>query len=79
MRKSRLINDEQRVCRVLQCGRIYKDAEILRRHTRKGGKSHLQCGRIYKDAEILNPLALMLCASASLQCGRIYKDAEIRS
>ena len=38
---------------LLQCGRIYKDAEIgyLVRHG-VPGIAYLQCGRIYKDAEI---------------------------
>ena len=38
---------------MLQCGRIYKDAEIPddgARFFREHGE--LQCGRIYKDAEI---------------------------
>ena len=37
----------------LQCGRIYKDAEIqARKSGASGGGAWLQCGRIYKDAEI---------------------------
>ena len=37
---------------LLQCGRIYKDAEISpdKRATREA--KDLQCGRIYKDAEM---------------------------
>ena len=39
----------------LQCGRIYKDAEIKRRMAPLEGRLiKLQCGRIYKDAEIGN-------------------------
>ena len=37
----------------LQCGRIYKDAEIATYgQSRTRDHSRLQCGRIYKDAEI---------------------------
>ena len=37
----------------LQCGRIYKDAEIrLARWRDQATHAGLQCGRIYKDAEI---------------------------
>ena len=37
----------------LQCGRIYKDAEIWSVAAyNAGGTNLLQCGRIYKDAEI---------------------------
>ena len=36
----------------LQCGRIYKDAEICRARPRPRRFARLQCGRIYKDAEI---------------------------
>ena len=36
----------------LQCGRIYKDAEILVRRAKTVLTPRLQCGRIYKDAEI---------------------------
>ena len=36
----------------LQCGRIYKDAEIRRLLSKTGYCFQLQCGRIYKDAEI---------------------------
>ena len=37
----------------LQCGRIYKDAEIYRRDEGRWIVAlELQCGRIYKDAEI---------------------------
>ena len=37
----------------LQCGRIYKDAEIFGASPRLSNFAHnLQCGRIYKDAEI---------------------------
>ena len=37
----------------LQCGRIYKDAEIRWEASRMWvGGIQLQCGRIYKDAEI---------------------------
>ena len=37
----------------LQCGRIYKDAEIEDRGFLIELASSLQCGRIYKDAEIV--------------------------
>ena len=44
----------------LQCGRIYKDAEILRRTGRvKSRNSRLQCGRIYKDAEMFGAADLL--------------------
>ena len=61
----------------LQCGRIYKDAEIRDGEVITGGHViELQCGRIYKDAEIGESLnARPLCVE--LQCGRIYKDAEM--
>ena len=36
----------------LQCGRIYKDAEIFGGAQDPGRENRLQCGRIYKDAEI---------------------------
>ena len=36
----------------LQCGRIYKDAEIRRFDLPRAARALLQCGRIYKDAEI---------------------------
>ena len=36
----------------LQCGRIYKDAEILKWEASGAVGGLLQCGRIYKDAEI---------------------------
>ena len=37
----------------LQCGRIYKDAEIPRFASKPSQNARLlQCGRIYKDAEI---------------------------
>ena len=53
MRKSASSKDKDPRVANLQCGRIYKDAEIfLRRTVRLGKKAHLQCGRIYKDAEI---------------------------
>ena len=38
--------------RFLQCGRIYKDAEICVFHSNPFVVQYLQCGRIYKDAEI---------------------------
>ena len=37
---------------LLQCGRIYKDAEIYERYDLNVRFASLQCGRIYKDAEI---------------------------
>ena len=37
----------------LQCGRIYKDAEIPWRALARSARNGLQCGRIYKDAEIV--------------------------
>ena len=36
----------------LQCGRIYKDAEIAKLLADAENIDMLQCGRIYKDAEI---------------------------
>ena len=36
----------------LQCGRIYKDAEILPAPFAQPMRCSLQCGRIYKDAEM---------------------------
>ena len=36
----------------LQCGRIYKDAEMTGTSTGRSSSLRLQCGRIYKDAEI---------------------------
>ena len=63
----------------LQCGRIYKDAEIRQKAQNTTCRiPTLQCGRIYKDAEMsLCPIALC-CAWGDLQCGRIYKDAEMQ-
>ena len=62
----------------LQCGRIYKDAEIspLARGFIIAGLV-LQCGRIYKDAEITYRSGGGGPDARKLQCGRIYKDAEI--
>ena len=37
---------------MLQCGRIYKDAEIWTCAKPHQARALLQCGRIYKDAEI---------------------------
>ena len=77
MRKSNKKFFEARTVYSLQCGRIYKDAEItlsihaLARHVL------LQCGRIYKDAEI-NYTRRRCRPCIGLQCGRIYKDAEMR-
>ena len=62
----------------LQCGRIYKDAEInLEPEIETLEQTILQCGRIYKDAEMRERHVPMDGGSVSLQCGRIYKDAEI--
>ena len=61
----------------LQCGRIYKDAEIRLPGHGDAAERELQCGRIYKDAEIMLSEKSRAVISA-LQCGRIYKDAEIR-
>ena len=63
---------------ILQCGRIYKDAEIIAisRHIVKAVHDSLQCGRIYKDAEMPKRKPKRK-AQNILQCGRIYKDAEI--
>ena len=36
----------------LQCGRIYKDAEIADLNVTEAKRILLQCGRIYKDAEM---------------------------
>ena len=62
----------------LQCGRIYKDAEIHNRKCFARPKVWLQCGRIYKDAEIGKTTVFRREGFARLQCGRIYKDAEIK-
>ena len=62
----------------LQCGRIYKDAEILEGVIEAVWVAiPLQCGRIYKDAEIKGPQGYS-ARPWILQCGRIYKDAEMR-
>ena len=62
MRKSLVANGQARPSEELQCGRIYKDAEIWSL-CRPCSARHreLQCGRIYKDAEI--------CVS-----GRVLRD-----
>ena len=60
----------------LQCGRIYKDAEIWKQECDVGISYNLQCGRIYKDAEIVT-VDVQYFNDETLQCGRIYKDAEI--
>ena len=61
----------------LQCGRIYKDAEIYKFGGEPVPAKKLQCGRIYKDAEIHAILRRLWSVIFRLQCGRIYKDAEI--
>ena len=61
----------------LQCGRIYKDAEITNADACQVPPDMLQCGRIYKDAEIVRLLFPKMWSPNELQCGRIYKDAEI--
>ena len=64
----------------LQCGRIYKDAEIVyARDMLLSATSRLQCGRIYKDAEMGLEMMRKSKTITKLQCGRIYKDAEIRA
>ena len=40
---------------LLQCGRIYKDAEIPAATLDNNCYQYLQCGRIYKDAETSMP------------------------
>ena len=60
----------------LQCGRIYKDAEMSHAKISCAPWKSLQCGRIYKDAEI-GYTGGSEGAFFFLQCGRIYKDAEI--
>ena len=62
----------------LQCGRIYKDAEIDETNDSAEARVLLQCGRIYKDAEIRWAGRENEGAHRDLQCGRIYKDAEMR-
>ena len=63
---------------LLQCGRIYKDAEIwILWIARICWHIHLQCGRIYKDAEMSCKGLAYGGELVHLQCGRIYKDAEI--
>ena len=63
----------------LQCGRIYKDAEIYEDvPVTLAPAELLQCGRIYKDAEMLSTPLYNPRPVNSLQCGRIYKDAEMR-
>ena len=61
MRKYEGYNHTDHTDHWLQCGRIYKDAEIkcLCRHGE--GETRLQCGRIYKDAEIRFPPAFCGC------------------
>ena len=61
----------------LQCGRIYKDAEIVSLDISPVNKDNLQCGRIYKDAEIAWAKDRTAFVADYLQCGRIYKDAEM--
>ena len=61
----------------LQCGRIYKDAEINMLIYLLVNFFLLQCGRIYKDAEICIRRLHVFDDAVMLQCGRIYKDAEI--
>ena len=60
----------------LQCGRIYKDAEMGEHRGCIASADLLQCGRIYKDAEMLGAVNARI-SLGWLQCGRIYKDAEI--
>ena len=78
MRKSANKRLKRQGIDLLQCGRIYKDAEIMTESDADVRDLTLQCGRIYKDAEI-TILATVTNISASLQCGRIYKDAEIKT
>ena len=61
---------------MLQCGRIYKDAEIGDGRVCTSTKlDQLQCGRIYKDAEILQvcvclfniPLSFNVAASIKMR------------
>ena len=79
MRKSVTGSIWRRNIEDLQCGRIYKDAEICSRAKKRNTSSAtLQCGRIYKDAEIDANDATDTKPRIYLQCGRIYKDAEIR-
>ena len=77
MRKCASPRSSKYICDHLQCGRIYKDAEIRLEQMDHNGQSILQCGRIYKDAEIGPHSASRFSSKADLQCGRIYKDAEI--
>ena len=64
---------------MLQCGRIYKDAEIQDGARLVAKLAELQCGRIYKDAEIKLQADAEKRCNDLLQCGRIYKDAEIQA
>ena len=78
MQKSDPSNVNKPVLVSLQCGRIYKDAEIRRKVAEANDWNRLlQCGRIYKDAEIAD-YCVEIISRLTLQCGRIYKDAEIR-
>ena len=53
MRKSTLMLEGLARRRLLQCGRIYKDAEIgIWTYGGQHDYHVLQCGRIYKDAEM---------------------------
>ena len=64
---------------LLQCGRIYKDAEIALRRALM--RSLLACFNVAASIKMRKcALWVLRCVklSASLQCGRIYKDAEIR-
>ena len=54
MRKSAHIRVRRTTKKELQCGRIYKDAEISWAAADEAAPHQLQCGRIYKDAEIEN-------------------------
>ena len=48
---------------MLQCGRIYKDAEIRWPYLRGQDNAGLQCGRIYKDAEIRKAAGSMVLSA----------------
>ena len=63
---------------ILQCGRIYKDAEILKRCL---CLLHLNVSFNVAASIKMRKSAFLFCYHAArlhgLQCGRIYKDAEI--
>ena len=80
MRKLEFLPDgELKLDGLLQCGRIYKDAEIT--HLRPRTLGAVCCFNVaasIKMRKCASPDA-MNPRTVSLQCGRIYKDAEMRA